>query len=296
LKPAFLAILLLGGRALAQEASTGIAADRFAPGVGPLTLLGGEAAEVTPRGEVSWALSLSLLADPIRLQNALVGDVFSRPVRGQLVSDFAVEIGVFKRLAVAVGMPVVWWADGDRLRSTGVDDQPLGAPAGGDIRLRVKATLVGDPSRPGLHLGAIAQLTVPGGGQSQFAATDGVTFEPRLLADLRWGRLLVAVALGVRFEPERKLFLTTFGDELTWLAGASSQLFEHGAWRGAILVEATGGVGASDGTRPVELRGAGRVGFRGFSFDLSGAGGLTSDVGAPSWRVLGVLRGRFALD
>lgn len=296
MKPAFLVVLLLAGRALGQEASTGIAADRFAPGVGPLTLFGGEAAEVTPRGEVAWALSLSMLRDPIRLENQLAGEVVSRPVRGQLVGDFAVEIGLWKRLAVAVGMPVVLWADGDRLRSTGVDDQPLGAPAGGDIRIRVKATLVGDATRPGLHLGAIAQLTVPGGGQSQFAATDGVTFEPRLIGDLRYGRLLIAVELGVRFAPERKLFLTTFGDELTWLAGGSYRLFERGDWTGAVVVEAAGGAGAASGTRPVELRGGARVGFRVWSFNVAGAGGLTGDVGAPSWRVLGVLRGRFALD
>lgn len=301
MKPAFLAVLLLAGRALAQSAppvsaSTGIAADRFAPGTGPLALLQGEAAEVTPRGEVSWALSLSLTADTLRLQNQFVGGVLSRPVTGQLVGDFAVEVGVFRHLALAAGMPVVLWAAGDRLRSTGVDDQPLGYPAGGDIRFRIKATLVGDPARRGLHLAALVQLTGPGGGQSQFAATDGVTFEPRLLADFRWGRLLVVAALGVRFAPERKLFLTTFGDELTWLAGGSYALFERGAWRGAILVEAAGAVGADAGTRPAEVRGAARLGFRDLALDVSGGAGVTSEVAAPAWRFVAVLRGRFALD
>src|SRR5207249_3996893 len=98
----FLAVLTLlrSAPVFAQQASTGIAANRFVPGVGPLTLVGGEAAEVTARGEVTWALSLTALGDPIRLQNPFAGAIVSRPVRGQLVGDFSVEVGVFRRLAV----------------------------------------------------------------------------------------------------------------------------------------------------------------------------------------------------
>jgi hypothetical protein len=278
-----------------MSASTGIAADRFAPGVGPLVLLQGEGAEITPRGELAWALSLSYSRDTLRLTNQFLGDTFSRPVRAQLTADFAAEVGVWKRLAVAIGVPVVLYADGDRLRSTGIDESPLGAPAGGDMRVRVKATLVGDPARRGLHLAALLQLTFPGGGQSQFAATDGVTVEPRLLGDLRWGRLLVCVALGVRFAPERKLFATSFSDELTWLAGGAYRFFERGAFDASVVVEAAGAAGADSGTRPVELRGAARARYRNWSLDLAGAGGLTSDVGAPAWRVLAIVRGRFEL-
>jgi hypothetical protein len=193
-----------------------------------------------------------------------------------------------------VGVPVVLYAAGDRLRGTGVgDESPLGYPSAGDLRLRAKANFVGDPAHNGLHFGFLFQLTVPLDGDKQFAASSGVTGEPRLIADVRWDRLLVIAMLGVRFQPERSLFRTTFGDELTWLLGVSVRAWERGRFRLEGLLEAAGFAGTSDGTRPVELRGGVRTAFGHFSLDLAGGGGLTPDVAAPSWRLLAILRHQF---
>jgi hypothetical protein len=292
-------LLAMAGAARAQTApppapgaSTGIAADRFVPGIGPLTLLSAEGAEVTASGRLSWQVAIGYLRDPIRLTNGLVGGTLSMPVRAQLNGDLALEVGVFKRVAVSIGLPFVLYADGDRLRGTGVDEHPLAGGGGGDARLRVKVALLGNPDRLGLHVAALLQVTVPFGGQSNFAATSTATVEPRLIADIRLPHLLFCAQVGVRFQGERSLFLTRFGDELTWVAGAGVDLVQHGRFGALAMFEAGGLVGPSDGTRPTEVRGGVRALLGGFTVDVGAGGGVVSEVASPAWRVFAILRHR----
>lgn len=297
-----LSALLIAAVAQAQEANPGIAAERFAPAVGPTALVGVEGAAVTPPGAVSWAASLDLLHDPIKLLQAYRGDVVTRPVRDQLVGDVALEFGIWKRLAVAVSVPVVLYQDGDRLQGTGVaaggaadGERPLQHTVGGDVAVRIKAQLVHDALGPGLHAALVLQVTAPSGGAGDFAATDGATVEPRLVVDARLGRLTLAASAGARFAKERTLFLTTFDDELTWSAAAALALVARPRVGLSAVVEAAGGVGAASGTRPAELRGALRLAWRALAIDAGAGGGVDGDVGAPAWRVFVVARGGLPL-
>jgi hypothetical protein len=277
------AVLLL----LLGAASTGIPADRFVPAVGPVTLVGVEGADVTAFGQGTLALSFGLLHDPLKL-TLPSGAVLAHPVRWQFATDLAAEAGLWRRrIAFSVGLPVVWWQAGDRLKNTGVDEAPLATTRAGDLRLRVKAAL-----RNGgrVHVAAAVQVTVPLGGQSDFAATDGVTVEPRLMLDAHVGPVLVAAALGVRFAPERELFQTHLGDELTWAVGVGVAVFRRRAWHLAILTEGAGAVGGSAGSRPAELRGGLRLGAGPFTVDAGGGGGLDGEVAAPAWRAFLVVR------
>jgi hypothetical protein len=285
------ALCLLTARAFA-DASTAIPVERFAPGQGPSALLAGEGAATTPFAYVGATLSLSWIADPLKLSSST--GLISRPVTGMLTGDASLEAGAWKRISVGVGVPVVLYATGDRLQGTGAgDESALGYPSGGDLRLRAKASFVGDPTKNGFHLAFLLQLTVPLDGDSQFAASAGVTGEPRLIADYRWNRLLVVAMLGVHFQPERSLFNTTFGDEITWLAGVSVRAWERGRFHLDGLLEAGGFAGTTDGTRPAELRGGIRTGWGNFSLDVAAGGGLTQDAASPSWRFVAVVRHAF---
>ncbi|HEX9100859.1 MAG TPA: hypothetical protein VF997_01580, partial [Polyangia bacterium] len=133
------------------------------------------------------------------------------------------------------------------------------------------------------------------GGQHDFAATDGATVEPRLVVDAHLGRVTLALSLGARFQKERSLFLTQFGDELTWAAAAAVAVVERAMGGLAAVVEAAGGVGPSAGTRPAELRGALRLALGPVALDAGAGAGLDGDVGAPAWRVFVVARGALAL-
>lgn len=290
------ATLLAAGALHAEEANPGVAVDRLQPAVGPASLVAVEGAAVTKPGAVSWAASLGLVHDPITLRQAFTGALVTRPVRDQLVADVALEFGIWKRLAVAVAAPIVLYQDGDRLQGTGVDERPLAATVAGDVRVRIKGQLVGDAMRPGLHASLLVQVTAPTGGRQDFAATDGATVEPRLVVDARLGRVTLAASLGARFQKERALFFTRFGDELTWSAAAAVALVERTRLGLSAIVEGAGAVGPSTGTRPAELRGALRLALaRGFVVDAGAGGGLDRDVGAPAWRVFVVGRGSLPL-
>jgi hypothetical protein len=268
-------------------ASTGIVADRLVPGVGPVTLISAEGAEVTALGQGSLVLSLGLIRDPLRLQLPS-GELLSRPVRWQFSTDLSAEAGLWRRrIAFSLGLPVVWWQAGDRLQNTGVDEAPLGTTRAGDLRLRLKATVRGSGR---VHLAVLVQVTVPLGGQSDFVATDGVTVEPRLILDAHLGRVFLAVAAGVRFAPERDLFQTRLGDELTWSLGVGVVAWQRRWIHLAALSEAAGAVGGSPGSRPAEVRGALRLGLGPFTVDAGAGAGLDGEVAAPSWRAFVLLR------
>ena len=284
---AALVVAVLAASAAARAQTTGVAAERFSPAVGPTALVGVEGAAVTPAGALSWAASFDALADPIVLREAYTGRAVSEPVDLALVADVALEFGVWKRLALAVGVPVVLYQEGDRLRGTGTSERALATTAAGDVRIRAKASLV-----EGKRIGAavLLQVTAPAGGDSDFAATDGATVEPRLVVDAHLGRLTLAASVGARFQKERALFTTQFGDELTW-AGAAAVAIVRRAMGGLdAIVEGAGAVGPSDGTRPAELRGALRVLLGPVALEAGAGGGLDHDVGAPGWRVFLVAR------
>jgi hypothetical protein len=286
------AALAMAGRAQAQvRTTTAIAVERFVPALGPAALLGIEGAGVTPWGQTSFAVGVDELRNPIALATVNTGASISRPVRDQLVGDAALEVGFYKRLAIAVGVPVVLYQKGDRLQGTGTDERPLHAQAAGDLRLRLKAELAGNVNKPGLHAAVIVQVTAPMGGESDFAASDGATVEPRLVGDWRVAGLTLAATVGVRFQRDRTLFTTRFGDELTWSAGAALRLFARGRVAGSAVFESAGAVGPSSGTRPVELRGGARVAIGRFAVDAGAGGGVDGDVGAPAWRLFLVARG-----
>ncbi|MGZ3440031.1 MAG: hypothetical protein ACXVDD_10960 [Polyangia bacterium] len=291
-RAALLVALLAAPVARAQTADPGVAVERFVPALGPTALAGVEGTAVTRPGAVSWAAAIDLLHDPITLRAAFTGDLVSRPVRDQLVGDVALEFGVYKRLALAVGVPVVLYQDGDRLRGTGADERALQATVAGDVRLRIKAALV-----EGRWLGAavVLQVTAPAGGQSDFAATDEATVEPRLVVDAHVGRVTLAAQAGARFQKDRALFMTRFGDELVWGAAAALSLVERSFVGLAAIAEAAGAVGPSAGTRPVEVRGAARLRLGPVALDAGAGAGLDGDVGAPAWRVFLVARGALGL-
>ncbi len=283
----------------AQEASTGIVADRLRPGLGPSTLAAAEGADTTPRGHVGVLLALGYLRDPIVLRTA-DGAIVSRPVRGQLVGTLGWELGLPGRFALRVSLPVALWNDGDRLRNTGVelgagtDRGPGLAAAAGDLQLGLKVALLGSPTAPGMHAALALDFTAPMGGQEQFAATGGVTIAPRLMLDYRLPWLTLVLDAAVRFSPERRLFTTSLGDELVLAGGVIARFAALGnaqRWHLQGYVEGSGAIALSSAARPGELRTALRVtSARGISIDLGGGAGLVDALGAPRYRLFAMVR------
>ena len=100
-RAALLVAVLAASTARAQTtaASTGIAAERFVPALGPTALVGVDGAAVTPAGSLSFAASLDVAHDQISLR-VPSGELFARPVRDLIAGDVALEFGVWRRLEI----------------------------------------------------------------------------------------------------------------------------------------------------------------------------------------------------
>ncbi len=276
------ALVALLVAAPASAADTGIAADPFVAAPGPGALITVEGAEVPPPDSASATFALGYAANPLTLYNRVTGATVSHPVAGALAADVAAEVGLAPRLALGLGVPATLWARGDRLAAVGAgDERPLDGPHFGDVRLRAKLVLAtGGRVRAAL----VGALTLPGGGERDFAATDGPTFEPRLVVDAAFARVTVAARAGVRFASARSLFGTRFGDTLEWGAGAAG-----GFARARLVVEAAGAVGSD--VHPLELRCALRFLLPlGLSVDAGAGAGLLRQPTEPAWRLFLILR------
>ena len=280
-------------------ASTGIAAERLRPAIGPMTLGAAEGADPMPSGRQSTLLALDYLRDPIVLRTVADHEVVSRPVRAQLVGTFGFEIGLPRGFALRASLPIAMVNDGDRLRGTGVggsgnDPGPALEAAAGDLSFGVKVGIVGAPSLPGLHAALALEGTVPLGGEAQLAATDGPTIAPRIMLDYRLPWITLVLDAAARFAKQRAFFDTTFGDELILAGGAIGKLVSFGParrWHLLAWVEGQGVVAAGAAARPGELRAALRLAREGgLDVDLGGGAGLVDAVGAPRFRVFAILR------
>jgi hypothetical protein len=292
------ALLLIGSVARAQQASTGIPADRMRPAIGPTTLGAAEGADPTPPGRVSSMFALGYLRDPIVLR-AVDASIVSRPVGAQLIGTFGFEVGLPRGFAIRTTLPVAIVNDGDRLRGTapgtaGNEAGPGLEAAAGDLGLGVKVGIVGGSSLPGLHVALALDATFPLGGEQQFAATDGPTVAPRVMIDYRLPWLTLVLDASARFAKQRKLFDATFGDELVLAGGVIARAASFGAarqWHLMAYVEGQGIVAAGSSARPGELRAALRLSRTGgLDFDLGGGAGVVDAVGAPQFRVFAILR------
>jgi len=291
-------LLLSGAPARAQEASTGIVADRLRPGLGPATLAAAEGAETMSAGRLSTMLALGYLRDPVVLRARADGALVAVPVRQQLTGSFGWEVGLPRGFALRASLPVVLVNDGDRLRGTGVggsgnDAGPTLKAGAGDLMFGAKVALIGAPTQPGMHAAVALEVTVPLGGENDFAATDGVAVSPRVMIDFRLPFLSLVLDGQVRFMPERRLFGSRFGDELILTGGVIARLASFGGarrWHLVGYVEGTGVLTGEAAARPGELRTALRLAHAGVEFDLGGGAGLVDAVGSPRFRVFALLR------
>ena len=292
------ACLLASASARAQQASTGIPADRMRPGLGPTTLGSVEGGDTTPSGRLSTLLALGYLRDPIVLRTSADGALVSRPVRAQLVGTFGFEVGLPRGFALRASLPIAINNDGDRLRGTGLggsgnDAGPALESAAGDLQLGVKVGVIGAPSQPGLHAALALEGTIPLGGQKQFAATDGPTIAPRLMIDYRLPWISIVLDAQARFVKQRPFFNASFGDELVLAGGAISRIisFCAGRWHLSGYAEVQGIITGDAAARPVELRAALRLARgSGVELDVGGGAGVVDAVGAPRYRIFAILR------
>lgn len=111
------------------------------------------------------------------------GTTLTKPVQNALILDLTANMGIGKRFAFGVGLPVYLWQGGsDTLPST-VASRPTVSPSGlGDLNANVKWNWL-ENELGGFGVAALGHLTLPTGRQASFLHERGFTAGGRLLVE-----------------------------------------------------------------------------------------------------------------
>ncbi len=174
----------------------------------------------------AWA---SYSHDPVTLRDA-AGNAAARPVRNLVGADLVADLGLGKRAAVGIDVPVLVWQDGDSpLPSTVASGGSVPASSLGDLALTGKVSVVPN-ERQGVHagagLGALATVTLPTGDRAGFGGEGAVTSSLRAIAEYAFGVGAIRASLGYTLRTERRTWPAgatggvTLGDAIPWSVGA----------------------------------------------------------------------------
>jgi outer membrane protein OmpA-like peptidoglycan-associated protein len=180
----------------------------------------------TPEDKSAFALVASYLSRPIGLR------VASPDPNGTVVyaidnavdATFLWALGVTDRLELTIDLPVTLYQDGAGLADVLGTDDALPRSVVRDGRFGASFAILPRPragSGDGLAVTARLQFGAPFGARDAFASAGAMTTAPSVTADLRLGRLLLAMDLGGRIRSKRQLASATYGSQLSAAAGAS---------------------------------------------------------------------------
>lgn len=278
---------------VADAQTTGIAVERMFFQSGPSAFYQVQGAEVAAPLSLWLHAGALVMQKPLTFQHQFTRETLAVPVDHRVTLDVGAELGLWKeRLSLRLGLPVAMWQNGDRLQRTGGEaefaDRPLRTSAVGDVRVGLRMRL----TRVDSFWGVLASfdLTVPGGGQTDFVATDGPTVMPTVVGYFRKGPVSAAVNVAARLAPTRQLYETTLQHSIEWGAAASAR-FPVSRVGLALITEAVGFYYPSAAVYSQELRAGLRLAAGAWAVDVGGGGGFS--VFAPPWRGFLSFRGVF---
>jgi len=256
----------------------------FAPMPGGTTnLVNLSGAEVLQHLRASAGLYLDYARDPLVLTitrpAGAGGDADIALVANELRLDVLAAIGFVKVLELGVAMPIALTrADAPSAALVGSD---LSGAAAGDLRLVPKWRIARDLGP--LSLALVVPVTLPTSGGEYLVGSAGVTIEPRLVIELDFGVLRLAVNGGYLVRDTTTLLDLEVGSAIRWGAGAEARVVPG---RVSALLEVVGeaGVGGDGAASPMVADLSARVWLADEHALTVGAGlGLGEGYGAPAW-------------
>lgn len=304
--------ILLAAPAAAQERPA-LDLRTWRPSTDPNASLVVEPAVTPGHGILTFGAYGSYAFRPITLKRAATDEVAYRPLEHSLAVDVFANLGLGRRFAVGLNVPVLAYQGGSRGLPGTISDMPTVAAAGfGDLAMSLKGSLLRNENG-GFGLAALGWVTAPTGDRSGYASESGPTATARLLAEYT---LLVATAqasLGYKVRTEHNTWPAPevggvrFGDEIPWSVGialrpallgidpGNRQRLEVGVhgWLPAGPVGPFGtGRPGSAARSPVLLALSDRIELGRYRDTFVTAGvelGLTDAVGVPTFRgILGI--------
>ena len=258
---------------------------RFSPPTDPQGTLFLEPTATPGAGNANAGAWLSYAHRPIVLRRD--GEIVSAVVKDQASLDATLGLGIGKRAAIGLAIPVIIaQSTGDeRPALAALGDSRIATRAVGDLALTGKANLVRMGELGGFGLATVARVTLPTGDRTSTIGEGAPTTELRLLAEMRFVAAGVQASTGFRLRTENRTFANrTWGDEIPWAVGFTlrPQMFgldSRGHWTWG--VEAHGWLPAGPASPLTSLPESG--GYLGATAryairDLSLLGGLESGV------------------
>ncbi|MEM9070565.1 MAG: OmpA family protein [Myxococcota bacterium] len=225
----------------------------------------------------------------------------ARIVEHQLNATVGLSLGIFDRLVIFAGLPVVAVMDGDSdadlaaLGLVGADGAGLG-----DAYLGARVRIWGDPD-DAFALGLQLTGTFPTAGDQRFRGDEFLSLSPEALFELRPGagsRIVLNVGATIREDATDPTSNLTFSDELTYGLGFAIPVWKHGEDPDRhhldLHVQGYGSTYFNDlfarEATPFEVIGGGKY-FHpsGLVFGAAAGAGVTRGFGAPDLRVIGTV-------
>jgi len=276
--------LVAGGYAQAQEGSLPVQQFAPAPG-GDNNFVTVQGTAVLPAFKPSAGVYLNYAHDPLILRRIGRDEEISL-VEHHLQMDLIAALGLFDLLEIGISVPLtLYQTEGDA--SDTLRPQKLEAFTTGDIRLYPKLNILDDPE--GLGLAFLALVSLPTGSPDNLQGNEGVTIEPRLIAQYAFTKTFrAALSAGFLWRPEaQNLYNIDLGNEFTFGAGLEYEISENEV---AVIAEGYGKISLESDTqgeeRPIEVALAARWWpAPEHALTLGIARGLTDGYGSPDFRV-----------
>jgi outer membrane protein OmpA-like peptidoglycan-associated protein len=291
----------------AQAYGEGIDINKFHPAPGNEKILSVDLADVGPHLQVVPQLFLHYSYRP--LVYTLGGVPQADLVRHRLTGDLSVSLALWRRLQIAIALPVTFYQAGETPPNGFVTDpnNPTGrtpntslATAGQeDIHLLVKGVFWNNRTFEiaGAHfgVGGIADLSLPSGNAASYLGARLPTLALKAVGHVNWRRLTASLVFGGLFQSsdpaKDQLYDVKSGLGIVFGGGLQIEMFRYRIMPFYILAEVFGASVLSDPrlispkNTPAELSIAFKTSYKEWTFMLGGGPGVSPGAGVPDGRV-----------
>ncbi len=279
------------GNVEAQQNGEGLSVDTFKPSSSTNSIF--ELTLVEPKKHLEWSASgLAFYSHRLVRRERLVEltgetDEIAYPVNTRLNLDLMFALGLWDLFEIGLAVPVIIFQTGEG----GEPDGSIQRAGLGDPRLDLKARLVDAGAfQGGLGLTATAPLGHYLSSGMDLLGYVGPTVEPKILADLTMGPVLIAFNGGFLLRPFGTLADYEQNYAVTWNAAAAFDLkdfMEPGGLRLAVETNGEVGIGFHSLVEtPMEaLAGVKYRTQKDLIFSAGAGGGISTAVGTPAFRI-----------
>jgi outer membrane protein OmpA-like peptidoglycan-associated protein len=285
--------------------SGGIDINKFHPAPGNEKLLTVDLADVGPHLQVVPQLFLHY---SYRSLVYTLGGMPQPPpdgalVRHRLTGDLSVSLALFRRVQIALALPVTFYQAGDRATIVQDPSDPTSkVPTAGlatagqeDIRLQVKGVFWNNRTFEivGSHfgVGGVADLTLPSGDANSYLGSKYPTLTLKAVAHVNWRRLTAALTFGGLFASEEKLINVSSGMGIAFGGGLQVEMFRWRIMPFYAVAEVFGTSVLQDPKRisakntPAELTVSLKTSYKNWTMFVGGGPGVSPGAGVPDGRV-----------